>query len=218
MILSRTSDDDTLGYAWGMGTAELLLNAGHNEYSIPENDVPSKSIVRQEWSLDPEEEGCPCSPSQLRAIDAEVGPDGWETVVRVQGPVVDIATAFYRLAMNLDPSMDPASYTPCGDDDTFDYWPSGMRLLHQLATDLDNLTSGERGEVGCTCGTPPFAPLEPSDDCPFHGRRAPNPTGERYLERYRQVLGEALDRDVPEMEGLPEYDAVLKLARRWVAR
>lgn len=25
-----------------------------------------------------------------------------------------------------------------------------------------------RGAPGCTCGTPPFAPPEPSDDCPFH--------------------------------------------------
>ena len=26
-----------------------------------------------------------------------------------------------------------------------------------------------RGAPGCTCGTPPFAPPEPSSDCPFHG-------------------------------------------------
>jgi len=25
-----------------------------------------------------------------------------------------------------------------------------------------------RGAPGCTCGTPPFAPPEPSNDCPFH--------------------------------------------------
>jgi hypothetical protein len=31
--------------------------------------------------------------------------------------------------------------------------------------------SVERGAPGCTCGTPPFAPPEPSDDCPFHAER-----------------------------------------------
>jgi hypothetical protein len=149
VILSHTPDGGTLGH-WHMGTAELLLNAGHNEYPIPEHNVPSKSIVKQEWSLDPEDEGCPCSPDQLRAIDAEAGPDGWETVVRLQGPVVDIARAFYELALTLDPSMDPTNYTPGGDDDTFDYWPSGMRLLHQLACDPrrahgDPLPRGEEG-------------------------------------------------------------------------
>lgn len=29
-----------------------------------------------------------------------------------------------------------------------------------------------RGAPGCTCGTPPFAPPEPSSDCPFHGKQA----------------------------------------------
>jgi hypothetical protein len=32
-----------------------------------------------------------------------------------------------------------------------------------------------RGAQGCTCGTPPFAPREPSADCPFHGINAPQP-------------------------------------------
>lgn len=27
----------------------------------------------------------------------------------------------------------------------------------------------DRGTPGCTCGTPPFAPREADDDCPFHG-------------------------------------------------
>lgn len=26
-----------------------------------------------------------------------------------------------------------------------------------------------RGAPGCTCGSPPFAPPEPSADCPYHG-------------------------------------------------
>lgn len=30
-----------------------------------------------------------------------------------------------------------------------------------------------RGAPGCTCGTPPFAPPEPSGDCPFHGAGVP---------------------------------------------
>ena len=27
----------------------------------------------------------------------------------------------------------------------------------------------DRGAPGCTCGTPPFSPPEPADDCPHHG-------------------------------------------------
>jgi hypothetical protein len=30
-----------------------------------------------------------------------------------------------------------------------------------------------RGTPGCTCGTPPFAPPEPSADCPYHGSGTP---------------------------------------------
>jgi hypothetical protein len=30
-----------------------------------------------------------------------------------------------------------------------------------------------RGAPGCTCGTPPFAPPEPSGDCPFHASERP---------------------------------------------
>lgn len=34
-------------------------------------------------------------------------------------------------------------------------------------------TGEPRGAPGCTCGTPPFAPPEPSADCPYHGENSP---------------------------------------------
>lgn len=42
-----------------------------------------------------------------------------------------------------------------------------------------------RGTPGCTCGTPPFAPPEPSEDCPLHTVECEECNG----------TGQALDRE-----------------------
>lgn len=54
-----------------------------------------------------------------------------------------------------------------------------------------------RGAPGCTCGAPPFAPPEPSDDCPFHGPVDAGKVVELYeifhrleIEEQRHVLAE----------------------------
>jgi hypothetical protein len=66
-----------------------------------------------------------------------------------------------------------------------------MRLLHQLACDLDELT----------------ATLSLEEKRGGTRDEHPNPSGERYRNRYRQVLAEAVARDVPEMGGVvPEAE------------
>lgn len=43
-----------------------------------------------------------------------------------------------------------------------------MMLASPEAVDVERVDV-PRGAPGCTCGTPPFAPPEPSADCPHHG-------------------------------------------------
>lgn len=179
---------------FNLGRARLLLDAGHGEYMLP------KDIVANSWLVEEYEDNAERLPEEYRwYLDL----DGWETVLLVEGDVHAIALGFYQLAMDLDPSMDPANYTPGGDDDTFDYWPSGMRLLHALALDLDRLTSNM---------------TDPR-------RGAANPNGERYLERYRQIVFEALERyrqiafealrrEVPELD-VPLTEEVASWERVW---
>jgi hypothetical protein len=51
---------------------------------------------------------------------------------RIQGNIMGINRVFLHLKHQLS---DP----PSGDDDTFDYWPGAMRMLHELAVDLDSI-------------------------------------------------------------------------------
>jgi hypothetical protein len=41
--------------------------------------------------------------------------------------------------------------------------------VEDLQPEIAALEQVPRGAAGCTCGTPPFAPPEPSADCPHHG-------------------------------------------------
>ena len=60
-------------------------------------------------------------------------------MTRLQGPVLRLWKTFYDLANQLDPEQDPADYTPGGDDDTYDYYPSAFECLVHFAEILDDL-------------------------------------------------------------------------------
>jgi hypothetical protein len=67
-------------------------------------------------------------------------------LLRVTGTQTQLEDAFTDLAGQL-------AAMPGGDDDVFDYWPSGMTLLEQMGSDLDDLidvtaaTTPHRDEV-----------------------------------------------------------------------
>lgn len=52
---------------------------------------------------------------------------------RIQGNLQGVQRAFMHL-------LRVTNEAPSGDDDTFDYWPGAMRMLHEFATDLDSVT------------------------------------------------------------------------------
>lgn len=185
MILNHTPNTNL----FHMGEAVLLLNAGHAEYDLKLND----RVTIHRWADDELDDSIHDSvpaavPAEFRDLARGLDLDGWETVLHVGGPVHDIAHAFYRLACDLDPFMDPAQYTPGGDDDTFDYWPSGMNLLYQLAVDLDEMTKElpNRGDSKVLNYERPTLYLN----------------GNRYRARYHEVLHNAKVLNVPEMEGI----------------
>lgn len=72
--------------------------------------------------------------------------DQWGYTTRLHGSVYDLWRLFYAYANMIDPMCDPADYTPGGDDDTYDYYPSGFRALTEIAKDLDELDMHLRPE------------------------------------------------------------------------
>lgn len=61
----------------------------------------------------------------------------WTTLLRLTGAFHTHMQSFMLTAATLTPSLDPTGYTPGGDDDYFDYYPSGLRMLREWAIDLD---------------------------------------------------------------------------------
>lgn len=68
----------------------------------------------------------------------------------------DFLEPFRDLASQLLPSLDPFGYTPGGDDDYYDYYPSGMRLLREFAIDLDQIFSKDIEKYGPDKGKPRY--------------------------------------------------------------
>jgi hypothetical protein len=169
------------GTTFNMGRARLILNAGHGEFGVEENIGRPESVKVTVYVNDPED-----YPNRLfkkltnKVWEAAKQTDAWYddsdrdwvTVIKVDADVYYLGLVFYRLAMDLDPEMD-----------TFDYWPSGMRLLYQLAVDLDELTQR----------VPPGNP------------GAYNRSGNRYRWRYREIVQRAKERGVPELD-VPESE------------
>lgn len=84
---------------------------------------------------------------QLKIVDSELAKASWE---KLGGPVTRCQSLLALGCRN------PEDCT-CGAWTTS---PPYQIVLNEPET--------ERGAPGCTCGTPPFAPREPADDCPFH--------------------------------------------------
>lgn len=134
------------------GFYTLLLDAGHAEYNLHPAavyDPDGKFGLGIEWFSQPEEGEDPeeqvlfdqvfnllkDSPNNWLSGEDE----GWTTLVRISGQWTGLLYAFKDLAARLMPSLDPSGYTPGGDDDYYDYYPSGMRLLHEMALDLTEI-------------------------------------------------------------------------------
>lgn len=158
MIHEYTPPELTEGYnsSWLKGEADVTIFLGHGEYSVDTDYLNSQfaesyGTLREDVydAYDAEEKGLPIpawlercrgnhSYDEILADDVEAR---WGTAVRLQGSVFQIWRYFYTLASQLDPEYDPADYTPGGDDDTFDYYPSAFDAMEELAGDLDTMNT-----------------------------------------------------------------------------
>jgi len=119
----------------------LMLDVGHGEYMPADRELGT--VTR--W--DPAEYYDTSPPSgevageDMRrslpewAKGLEVYDPTWTTVVEFIGPPAALKRAWQSLLADV-------SSPPSGDDDVFDYWPSGARLLLDMAIDLDGLDNG----------------------------------------------------------------------------
>ena len=126
---------------------KLLLDAGHAEYG-PANLADADTTVvyyhgdPDDPKLHPEERAqfikflalAASSPNNWLDQDED-----WTALVVITGTIHAHVQLFKTLAAQLMPSLDPAGYTPGGDDDYFDYYPSGMRFLREWALDLQEI-------------------------------------------------------------------------------
>lgn len=128
---------------------DLIVSAGHGEYG-----PTSGPLVTEVWNPhDPELDDVIASEldahrdpafllellyermwsedKRAEAVVAVAGDDlGWNIIVRVQGSRAEVNALLDGLVAEI--SGGPAG----GDDDTFDYWPSGVRYAQALATAL----------------------------------------------------------------------------------
>ena len=123
--------------AFPIGYAALLLNVRHGEYNWGE----IKDLSEMFFSLDPRDPEWPDDRDFIgkwvpEEYWATWKSEEWGTCVLVCGPVYRLLSAFHNLAAHVMPSLDPAGYTPGGDDDFFDYWPGAMECLREFAEDL----------------------------------------------------------------------------------
>ena len=142
MIIKHTlPTNNEYGSRFHQGEATLAYFAGHGEYWFDELHGPRGlqfTLKVQKWDVYVAEEEGTKAPNWVKALP-DYEPEGWGTFVRISGPVYDLWHAFYTLTHQLDPEFDPADYTPGGDDDTFDYYPSGFAWAAEWAKDLDEL-------------------------------------------------------------------------------
>jgi hypothetical protein len=124
--------------------AEVLVFLGHAEYSWG----TVEGLKETYYTFDPDELAEPADERFKRSEDMRSLPEevwkpfeedysGWGTFVMLEGTLQDHHRAFEGWAASLMCSLDPSGYKPGGDDDYFDYWPSGMEGLRAYAIDLD---------------------------------------------------------------------------------
>lgn len=103
----------------GDGTWDSIYAARHGDIRANYG-----STDRLAAALFTERTGVPAD--ELPAIDFT-----WEVVWRITGLRPQVAEWLDLLIVDL-------AAGPSGDDDTYDYWPSGVRLAHQVALFLDD--------------------------------------------------------------------------------
>jgi len=120
-------------------THTLWLDAGHFEYAWKEGPQP-----RAVWSPFEVFDERFIDESEAYAAMREQVPPGievldptWCTVLRVSGTLAELQLAYRSL-------LEDVSAPPSGDDDSYDYWPSGCRMVMHFAAELDRLDAGAR--------------------------------------------------------------------------
>jgi len=118
---------------------DFMVSAGHDEYPLNDRDREYVTLVwSYEYDDDPDDYAyTPEWEQKLHDMFVEeVGtePDtewdlGWENIYHVVGPVYAISGMLRDLLKDLDVELG-------GDDDTFDYWPSGVRMAIAIAAHL----------------------------------------------------------------------------------
>lgn len=126
---------------------DMVLSYGHAEYVPPFpdgtavcvwpsdsmiNDMDSETLLTwiEEHSENVEE--MTAKWVEITGLPAERLPEAdlqWESIYRVRCTREQLITTFEMFMLAVDT-------TPSGDDDTFDYWPSGARLLITMGTKL----------------------------------------------------------------------------------
>lgn len=113
----------------------FVVSAGHDEYVLP-----LESGISCIWSYDYDDDvdGSYGDAWEQKLHDRYVAKNGsepgdydlgWERIYRVAAPRLVVRQALERLIADLDTDLG-------ADDDTFDYWPSGVRLARDVADQL----------------------------------------------------------------------------------
>jgi hypothetical protein len=122
----------------------LVLDVGHAEY-LPQVRYCVKMNVLWDplhddtvFEDDPQADGLMrlSLPAEIKTEFQAYDPT-WCQVIELKGALNELDAIFGEL-------LEQIEAVPHGDDDTFDYWPSGARLVMQLARDLDQVDEGMR--------------------------------------------------------------------------
>jgi hypothetical protein len=121
----------------------LVLDAGHGEY-MP-GVAQGRTLfdpTEHDWVEGDEEVALAKLREHLppEALGFEPYDPTWNIIVELEGTIEELAAAFESL-------LGDVSGVPSGDDDTFDYWPSGARMLLAFAEDMDELYAGRVYEL-----------------------------------------------------------------------
>lgn len=113
---------------------DFYVSAGHDEYGLVLRDEQATHV----WPLDDDEERWDQDGATLAAKYQDATgamPDGdwdlvWEHIYRISATRAELETALGVLTLQVLDGPDS------GDDDTFDYWPSAVRLALSVAEEL----------------------------------------------------------------------------------
>jgi len=123
------------------GSAQLVYFAGHGEYWFDDKSHRRTKVdvkVEKFDTYEAQEKGSK-TPFWVKRLPDWENENSWGIFVRLTGDVYGLWCMFYSLTNQLDPEQDPADYMPGGDDDTFDYYPSGFEWATDWAKDLDEI-------------------------------------------------------------------------------